>query len=442
MANVIKLHKGLDINIAGKAVPEVKAEKDSAIIGIVPDSFPGLKPKVTVKEGDVVKAGDALFVDKQHPEVAFTSPVSGKIVTVERGDRRKLLSIQVEADEVQQYVDFGKGIPASKDEVKQTLCKSGLFGFFIQRPYAVTCNPDDEPKAIFVSAFNDMPLAADFEVVYKGQEKEFQTGIDALAKMAKVYVGVKPDSAVKDVKNAEVTVFDGKCPAGNVGVQINHISPVNKGEVVWTVGAEEVIFIGRLFLTGNVNFIRTIAVAGPEVKDPCYVKAMVGAKIGKVVSEKVNGGAVIIDGNPLTGRQVSVDDFMGAHTTEVTAVADGSEADEAFGWILPRFSQFSVSRTYFSWLQGKKLFKFDNRIKGGHRHMIMSGEYDKVFPMDIYTEYLLKAIIAADIDKMEALGIYEVAPEDFALCEFVDSSKVEVQRIVREGLDMLRKENS
>lgn len=442
MANVIKLHKGLNINVAGKAAPEVKAVKDSAIIGIVPDAFTGVTPLVKVKEGTMVKAGDALFVDKLHPEVVFASPVSGKVVTVERGDRRKVLSIQVEADEEQQYVDFGQGIPASKDEVKQALLKSGLFAFFIQRPYAVTCNPDDDPKAIFVSGFSDMPLAADFEVVYKGQERDFQTGIDALGKLAKVYLGIKLTSALRNVKNAEITVFEGKCPAGNVGVQINHISPVNKGEVVWTIGAEEVIFIGRLFNTGKLNLTRTIAVAGPEVKDPCYVQVVVGAKIGKVVAEKVNDNAVIIDGNPLTGREVTVDDFLGAHTTEVTAIANGSEADEAFGWILPRFNQFSVSRSYFSWLQGNKAFKFDNRIKGGHRHMIMSGEYDKVFPMDIFPEQLVKAIIAGDIDRMEALGIYEVAPEDFALCEFVDSSKVEVQRVVREGLDMLRKENS
>lgn len=442
MANVIKLHKGLNINVAGKASTEVKLVKDSAIIGIVPDSFVGVKPLVRVKEGDMVKAGDALFIDKQHPEVIFTSPVSGKVVTVERGDRRKVLSIQVEADEEQQFVEFGQGIPASKDEVMQKLLQSGLFAFFIQRPYAVTCNPNDNPKAIFVSGFNDMPLAADFEFVIQGQEKDFQTGIDALSKIAKVHLGIKPTSSLRNVRNAEISVFEGKCPAGNVGVQINHVSPINKGEIVWTIGAEEVIFIGRLFNTGKLNLTRTLAVAGPEVKKPCYVQVMLGAKIGKIVADNISNKAVIIDGNPLTGREVSQDDFLGAHSTEVTAIADGSEADEAFGWIRPRFCQFSTSRTYFSWLQGNKVFKFDNRIKGGHRHMIMSGEYDKVFPMNIYPEQLVKAIITNDIDRMEALGIYEVAPEDFALCEFVDSSKVEVQRVVREGLDMLRKENS
>ena len=444
MANVIKLCKGLDINLAGKAAAQVSAVNASKVYGLVPDAFYGVKPKVVVKEGDVVKAGDALFVDKQHPEVKFASPVSGKVLLVERGERRKVLSIQVEADAEQQYAEFGKGVPADKEQVKAALLDSGLFGYFMQRPYAVTANPEDEPKAIFVSAITDMPLAADFEFVVKGQEADFQTGIDALAKIAKVYLGVKPGSALEGTKNAEVTVFKGKCPAGNVGVQINHVNPVNKGEVVWTLGAEEVLFVGRLFNNGKVDLTRTIAVAGSEIDTPCYVKALVGAKLADVLGSKVKNDVKVrlIDGNPLTGVKTSAEAFLGAHTTEVTAIPEGDDADEAFGWILPRFNQFSASRTYCSWLFGKKEYKCDARIKGGQRHMIMSGEYDSVFPMDIFPEQLLKAIVAGDIDRMEALGIYEVAPEDFALCEFVDSSKVELQRIVREGLDMLRKENS
>jgi len=305
-------------------------------------------------------------------------------------------------------------------------------------------NPDDTPKAIFISAFSDMPLAADTNVTLKGQEADFQTGIDALAKLAKVYVGVKTDSIVKNVKNATVTEFKGKCPAGNVGVQINHIAPINKGEVVWTIGAEEVVFIGRLFNKGIVDLTRTIAVAGSEIKEPQYKTVLVGAKIGDIVAGEVKTDTKVrlIDGNPLTGMKTSEDAFLFAHSTEVTAIPEGDDADELFGWIAPRFKNFSVSRSYFSWLQPKsKEYVLDARVKGGHRHMIFSGEYDSVFPMDIYPEQLVKAIIAGDIDRMEALGIYEVAPEDFAVAEFVDSSKVELQRIVREGLDMLRKEN-
>lgn len=444
MANVIKLCKGLDINLKGKAAAEVIAAKPSKVYGLVPDAFYGVKPKIVVKEGETVKAGDALFVDKLHPEVKFASPVSGKVTLVERGERRKVLSIQVEADATQQYADFGTGVPVDGKKVLETLLASGLFGYMMQRPYAVTACPEDTPKGIFVSAISDMPLAADFEFVVKNQEADFQTGIDALSKIAKVYLGVKPGSALEGTKNAEVTVFKGKCPAGNVGVQINHIAPVNKGETVWTMGAEEVIFVGRLFNTGKVDLTRTIAVAGSEVKTPKYVKALVGAKISDIVGDNLNTDKAVrvIDGNPLTGMKSSMDSFVGAHTTEITAIPEGNETYELLGWISPRLNEFSVSRSYLSWLMPKKEYTLDTRVKGGHRHMIFSGEYDSVFPMDIYPEQLVKAIIAGDIDRMEALGIYEVAPEDFAVAEFVDSSKVELQRIVREGLDMLRKENA
>jgi len=446
MANVIKLKKGLDINLKGKAAAEVSAVGASKVYGLVPDAFWGMKPKVVVKEGDEVKAGDALFVNKLHPEMKFVSPVAGKVVLVERGERRKVLSVQVEAAAKQAYVDFGQKQVDSlnADAVKQALLDSGLFGFFIQRPYAVVANPDDQPKAIFISAFSDMPLAADVNVALKGEEKNFQTGIDALAKIAKVYLGVKAGSIVAGVKNATVTEFEGKCPAGNVGVQINHVNPVNKGEVVWTLGAEEVVFIGRLFNEGKVDLRRTIAVAGSEIKKPAYKQVLVGAKIGDIVAGNVQTDKKVrlIDGNPLTGQQTCEEGFLMAHTTEVTAIPEGDDADELFGWISPRLNEFSVSRSYFSWLMPKsKEYVLDARVKGGHRHMIFSGEYDSVFPMDIYPEQLVKAIIAGDIDRMEALGIYEVAPEDFAVAEFVDSSKVELQRIVREGLDMLRKEN-
>lgn len=447
MAKVIKLRKGLNINLKGKAEAKVVAIDASEVYGLVPDAFVGVKPKLVAKEGDVVKAGDALFVDKLHPEVKFVSPVSGKVTSVERGDRRKILSVQVTADKQQVYADFGKKNVSSLsgEQVKVALLEAGLFAFFLQRPYAVTANPADAPKAIFVSTFCDMPLAADFEVALKGNEADFQTGVDALAKIAKVYLGVKPSasSVLSNAKNAEVTVFEGKCPAGNVGVQINNVSPVNKGEVVWTLGAEEVIFIGRLFNTGKVDLTRTIAVAGSEIKAPAYVKALVGQQISSIVKGNIatDKKVRLIDGNPLTGLKVSETAFLGAHSTEITAIPEGDEADEAFGWIMPRFNQFSTSRTYCSWLMGNKEYSLDARIKGGERHMIMSGEYDSVFPMDIYPEQLVKSIIAGDIEKMEALGIYEVAPEDFAVCEFVDSSKLELQRIVREGLDMLRKEN-
>ena len=449
MANVIKLRKGLDINLRGRADKGTVEPVKSADCALVPESFGGVVPKVVVREGDSVRAGDALFVDKKYPEVKFASPVSGTVEAIVRGDRRKVLCVKVKADEVQQYASFGPKDVASLDgeAVKQALLEAGLFGYIQQLPYAVATTPDTTPKAIFVSAFRDMPLASDFEVELKGNEKDFQTGLTALSKIQKTYLGVgvrQTASALVDAKDVEINVFDGKCPAGNVGVQVNHVSPVNKGEVVWTVDPAAVIFIGRLFNTGKVDLRRVIAVAGSEVKTPSYVETLVGTSLGAVLEGRLKATehVRIINGNPLTGRKSTLEDYIGVHTSEVTAIPEGDDNNELLGWILPRVNQYSTSRSYFSWLLGKKEYDLDARVKGGERHMIMSGEYDKVLPMDIYGEYLIKAIIAEDIDKMEQLGIYEVSPEDFAVAEFVDSSKLELQKIVRNGLDMLRKENA
>lgn len=443
MAKVIKLRKGLDINLKGKAAEELASVTCPGEYALVPDDFVGVKPKLVVREGDKVLAGDALFVDKLHPEVKFVSPVSGVVSLVERGDRRKLLSIRVKADAEQQYREFDV-----KQNTKSLLLESGLFAFFRQRPYDVVANPEDAPKAIFVSAFNSMPLSQNFEFALKGQEDEFQLGIDALGKIAKVYLGIsskQSNAALTAAKNCELTIFDGPAPAGNVGVQINHVSPINKGEVVWTLGAEEVIFVGRLLKTKKVNFTRTIALAGSEVKNPCYAKVLVGQKLTTLLAGQIDESKSlrIVNGNVMTGRKTTSDAFLAAHSTEVNVIPEGDHADEFMGWIAPRFNTFSTHRSYCSWLMGKKKeYVMDARIKGGERHMIMSGEYDKVFPMDIYAGYLVKAIITGDIDRQEALGIYEVAPEDFAIAEFVDSSKLELQRIVREGLDILRRENA
>lgn len=449
MANVIKLRKGLDINLKGKANFETIRRIDSSEIALVPDSFGGVTPKVIVREGDCVKAGDALFVDKKYPEMKFASPVSGTVKAVVRGDRRKVLYVKVKADETQQFVDFGiKDITKLDGKaIKEALLASGLFSFIQQLPYAVTTTPDTMPKAIFVSAFRDMPLASDFEVELKGNEKDFQTGLTALSKIQKTYLGLsvhQTASALVNAKDVEINVFDGKCPAGNVGVQVNHIDPINKGEVVWTIDPAAVIFFGRLFNTGKVDLRRVIAVAGNEVKNPSYAEILIGTPLSKVLDGQLKSTehVRIINGNPLTGRKTTLEDFVGAHTSEVTVIPEGDDVNEFLGWILPRTNLFSVSKSYFSWLMGKKTYNLDARIKGGERHMIMSGEYDKVLPMDIYGEYLIKAIIAEDIDKMEQLGIYEVSPEDFAVAEFVDSSKLELQKIVRNGLDMLRKENA
>ena len=450
MANVIKLRKGLDINLKGKAAKQKFSVKAAAQYALVPDDFVGMTPKVVVREGDKVKAGDALFVNKKQTDVKFASPVSGVVQAVVRGDRRKVLRVVVEADKDQQYVDFGQKQVASLDgdAVVKALLEAGLFGYINQLPYAVSTTPDQKPRAVFVSALRDMPLAGDFEYELQGNEEDFQTGLTALSKVAPVYLGIgakQTSKALTEAKDVEVNVFDGPCPAGNVGVQVNNIAPVNKGEVVWTVDPTAVIFFGRLFRTGKVDLRRLVAVAGSEITKPEYAEMLVGQPIADLLEGKLaaKDHVRIINGNPLTGRKATKDDFVGGHTSEITVIPEGDNVDEMLGWILPRTNDFSVSRSYFSWLFGKnKEYALDARVKGGERHMIMSGEYDKVLPMDIYAEYLIKAIIAGDIDRMEQLGIYEVAPEDFAVAEFVDSSKLELQHIVRQGLDMLRKENA
>ncbi len=447
MANVIKLRKGLDINLKGSAAKELMPVKEPGFYALIPDDFTGVKPKVVVKEQEYVMAGGPLFIDKNHPEVKFVSPVSGVVTSVERGERRKVLSIVVEAATEQDYEEFGKKDPSkmSGEQVKEALLNAGMFAFIRQRPYDVIADPSVEPKAIFVSAFNSNPLAPDFEFQLQGDEANFQTGLDALAKMAKTYLGISVKQTAKaltEAKNVTITAFDGPHPAGNVGVQINHVAPIAKGETVWTIQPEAVIFIGRLLNTGRVDMTRKVALTGSEVKRPAYCKLQVGALLTGVFKGNVLEGKTLryISGSPLTGKQIKANGFLGAFDSQLTVIPEGDDQHEMLGWIMPRLNEYSVNHSYFSWLMGKKQFAPDARIKGGERHMIMSGEYDRVFPMDIYPEYLVKAIIAGDIDRMEALGIYEVAPEDFALCEFVCSSKVEVQRIVRAGLDMLRAE--
>ncbi len=450
MVQVVKLRKGLDIRLKGTAAKQ-KTQISPAYeeVALMPQDFVGVTPKPVVREGDVVKAGDTLFVNKASQEVGFSSPVSGTVAAIVRGERRKVLRVVVKADKETRYTDYGQKDPAklTGEEVKTSLLQAGLFGYINQLPYAVSTTPDTTPKAIFVSALRDMPLAADFEMELRGNEETFQAGLTALSKVAKTYLGIgarQTSLALTQAKDVEIYVFDGPCPAGNVGVQVNHIDPVNKGEVVWTVDPSAVIFFGRLFLTGKVDLRKVIAIAGSEMASPAYVETIIGAPLKDILRGQLDNRPHVrlINGNPLTGRKSSLDDYLGAHTSELTAIPEGDDVDEMLGWIMPRTRQFSTSRSYFSWLMGKKEYDLDARVKGGERHMIMSGEYDKVLPMDIYGEYLIKAIITGDIDKQEALGIYEVSPEDFALAEFVDSSKLELQKLVREGLDILRKENA
>ena len=450
MEPLYKIKKGLDIMLEGAAEQQLAVCPLAETYAVKPADFNGIVPKLAVKEGCSVKAGDPLFVDKATEKIAVVSPVSGTVKAIERGERRKLLRICIESDGKQDYKSFNAPNPekASGEEVHALMLEAGMAAFLRQRPYDVIADPEQKPKSIFVSAFSTMPLAADFSFVAKGREGDFKTGIAALSRIAPVYVGINPqqiNSELLPITHAKVSVFSGPNPAGNVGVQINHIDPVNKGETVWTMAPEHVIMLGELFRTGKVNLTRRIAVAGSMITAPAYVETLIGAPMTSIIGDKIKGtGHVrIIGGNPLVGERSGMDDYLGAFCTEVCAIPEGDDVNEAFGWIMPRLNQFSTSRSYFSWLFGKsKKYDLDCRIKGGERHIIMSGEYDRVFPMDIYAGYLIKAIITGDIDRQEALGIYEVAPEDFAVAEFVDSSKLELQKIVREGLDLLRKENA
>ncbi len=450
MKQSYKIKKGLDLHLEGKAAPTLDSLLFRTEVALVPDDFHGVVPRVLVKEGESVLCGTPLFADKATGRIKFVSPVSGEVTMVQRGERRKVLSIRVRPDSKQACKEFQVDgwEKFSAEEMKEVLLESGMFGLLRQRPYDVVACPEDTPKAIYVSAFSKMPLAADFSYVVEGQEEDFKNGLRALARIAKLYLGICPEqvnTGILPVKEADVRIFDGPNPAGNVGVQINHIDPVNKGEVVWTMAPENVIFIGRLLRTGKVDMTRRIALAGAEVKEPRYIEVALGTKIGDIINGQLEEAAHkqrLINGNPFVGHQDTEEGFLGAHSTELCVLPDGGDVDEAFGWILPRLNQFSTSRSYFSWLQPKRAYNLDCRVKGGERHMIMSAEYEKVFPMDIYPSYLIKAIITGDIDRQEALGIYEVAPEDFAVAEFICSSKLELQRIVREGLDTLRKENA
>ena len=448
MASLIKLNKGLDINLAAAAEQKLVSVKAADKVTLVPDDFVGSTPKVVVKAGEAVKAGDVLFTDKLHPEIKFVSPVSGTVEEVVRGERRKVLGVVVVNDGKGTSVELPAVNPTSvsADEIKSALLNAGVWPFIKQRPYNVVANPEVQPRDIFVTAMDTAPLAPDFAFVVKGQEEDLQRGISALAKLTagKVYVGVKAGSKLQ-LKDAEVVEFAGPHPAGNVGVQINHIKPINKGEQVWTVSAFDVIVMGRA-LAGKVDFTRTITVAGSEVVTPAYAKVLPGQTLASILDGNVKHVEYTqryIAGNVLTGQNAGKEGVVGFFDNTVTVIPDGGDTDELFGWITPGLNRYSTSNTGLSGLFGlfkSKKWTLDARLKGGPRALIVSGTWEKVFPMDIYPEELYKAVLTYNIDKMEALGIYEVAPEDFALCEFVDASKTPVQQVIADGLVKLRKE--
>jgi Na+-transporting NADH:ubiquinone oxidoreductase subunit A len=447
MSITVKLKKGLDIRLKGQAEKTLNPEVLSSFYAVKPVDFPGLTPKLNVKVGDKVLSGTPLFHDKLKPEIVFASPVSGTVTAISRGDRRKLLEVKVERSG-DEYVDFGKADPSviSREKIKEKLLKSGLWPVVRQRPYHIVANPADTPKAIFVSAFDTAPLAPDYNFIFdNSSESHFKTGLRTLKRLTDgslhlaVNGNTEPPAILKDAP-AEIARFSGPHPAGNVGIHIHHIDPVNKGEIAWYVNPQDVIAIGRLFEEGRYIHERIIALTGSEIIKPQYFKIRSGASVYPLLKENVKQGkARYISGNVLTGTKIEADGCLGFYDSQITVIPEG-DYFEFFGWMMPGVDKFSFYKIFASKLFPKKEYNLDTNFHGGERAFVMTGQYEKVVPMDIYPMQLLKAILAEDIDMMENLGIYEIAEEDFALCEYICPSKIEIQSIVRKGLDLMAKE--
>ncbi|MDP2114107.1 MAG: Na(+)-translocating NADH-quinone reductase subunit A [Bacteroidota bacterium] len=447
MSKHFKLKRGLDIRLKGGAEAVLGSVSQIRTVALKPTDFPGLTPKLIVKADMQVKAGDALFFDKYHPEILFSSPVSGTVKAINRGERRKILEIVVESDGKMESLAFTKADPSvlSREQVKTHLLQSGLWPFLKQRPYGILAKPADVPKHIFISCFDSAPLAPDYSFILKGQEKMLQSGINALAKLTdgKVFLGLPDGNTgfLGQLKNVETNIFSGPHPAGVVGIQIHQVSPINKGEIVWTINLLDVLFIGRLFETGKIDMRKIVALTGSEVNAPKYYPTILGGCLENVLvnNTKKEVKERIISGNVLTGTKVDQDDCLGFFDHQLTVIPEGDNY-EFMGWADPGFNKFTASKAYLSKLFPKKSYTLDANLHGGERAFVLSGQYEKYLPMDILPVYLLKAILANDIDKMEELGIYEIVEEDLALCEYACTSKVKVQDIVRQGLDLMMKE--
>ena len=447
MSKDIRIKKGLDIKLVGVAEKNTTKSSQSSVYAVKPEDFHGITPKLVAKEGAEVKAGDTLFYSKSDERILFPSPVSGKVTEVIRGARRKVLAVKIAADATQVYKDFGaKDADAmSAEEVKNHLFASGCWPFVKQRPYDVVANPNQAPKAIFISAYASAPLAADLEYTLAGKEVELQAAITAVSKLTEglvhVSVGANTTSPLANLKGIELHKVSGPHPSGNVGTQIAKLDPINKGEVVWVITPQDLVVIGELLLTGKLNVIRTIALTGSQFSKPAYVTAISGAAIADVTANNLNDDNTrIISGNVLSGKEVKAEEFLGYYDNQITAIPEGDDY-EFFGWNKPIFNKISTSRALtFSWLTPKKKYDLNTNTNGEHRAFVVTGSYEEVFPLDIYPMQLLKAFMYKDLDEMEALGGYEVAPEDFALTEFVCVSKQPHQKIIREGLDLMREE--
>ena len=449
MSNNIYLKKGLDLPISGAAVQSTRKVVVPDVVAVKPTDFRGLVPKLLVREGDKVLAGTPVLADKMSQNILFASPVSGTVAEVVRGEKRKLLEVRIKADAEQEYVDFGvkKVTEMSADQIKEAILAAGLWPAIMQRPYGIIANPQTKPKAIFVSAFNTAPLAADLEFALKADFEHIQTAINALGKLTDGGVHLSFNAAnysgtpFHRLENVIQHTFEGRHPAGNVGVQIHHISPIRKGETVWTVSLLMLAAIGKLFNTGKYDVRRKIAVTGPAAIEPAYVEGYPGMAIKEIVDfYDPSYDLRHISGDVLTGTNVGKNGYLGFYDNQITILEEGDKY-ELLGWAKPfRPKLFSTSRTYFSWLTPKKKYDMDTNLHGGPRAFVVNDVYGKVLPMDLYPVYLLKACLANNIDDMEKYGIYEVIEEDFALCEYVCPSKIEIQQILSDGIALMLKE--
>jgi Na+-transporting NADH:ubiquinone oxidoreductase subunit A len=450
MSGYVKIKRGLNIKLAGEANKFISNLPHAETFAVRPSDFTGLSPKLLVQEGDEILAGSPLFYDKNNEAIKFSSPVSGEVVSIVRGDKRMILEVKILADREIKYLDHGVIEPASlsRSELIDHLLKSGVWPFIRQRPFGIVANPQVVPKSIFISAFDTNPLAPDIDFVLQGKETQFQAGLHVLQKLTdgKVHLNVHTELnsvASGNYNGVNVNKISGPHPAGNVGVQIHHIDPLNKGEHIWFVNPQDVAVIGNLFEKGIYDARKIITVAGSQIKKPAYYRVLAGCSVKNLLKDaEINAGDNrVISGSVLSGNRISPEGVLGFYDSQITVIPEGNQA-EFLGWLSPGLNKYSASRTFFSWLSPKKKHDLDTNLHGEERPFVVTGQYEKVFPMDIYPVQLLKSILIEDIDLMEKLGIYEVVEEDFALCEFVCTSKIKSQEIVRRGLDIIQKEFS
>lgn len=451
MGKTIQLKKGFDININGKAEKKVASNFVSNTYAIKPTDFIGIAPipKLLVQVGDEVKAGDPIFFDKKNPDIKYVSPVSGEVTEVKRAAKRAIAEIVILADASNQYREIEKvdlNLVDREDLIKHMM-EVGCWPFLTQRPFGTIADHTETPKAIFVSGFDSAPLANDYNFSVVDQQEYLQTGVDVLSILSgsTVHLGlssrIQAANEMNHLKNVEKHMIDGPHPAGNVGVQIHHIDPINKGDIIWTIKLQDVIALGRVYKDGQYNTERLFAVAGPKIKTPQYYKGFIGANVEQMLSGNLKDDHVrVISGNVLTGRKIESTGHISFYDNQISVLEEGDKY-EFFGWLVPNYAKPSISKTFLSALfGGKKSFDVNTNTHGEPRALVVTGQYEKVLPMDLYPVQLLKSIMANDFDSMEGLGIYEVLEEDLALCEFACTSKTPVQKVLRQGLNIMREQ--